>query len=64
MKLLSYYKTKYLIFPFLRSGVEANRGVEFRNSTRNASRIQRMFLLGTLLRSSDPQFYYIIKKYL
>ena len=33
---------KYLlkfIFPFLRSGVEAKRGVEFCHSTRNASRI-------------------------
>ena len=33
---------KYLlkfIFPFLRSGVEAKRGVEFCRSTRNASRI-------------------------
>ena len=35
---------KYLlkfIFPFLRSGVEATRGVEFCHSTRNASRIQQ-----------------------
>ena len=34
-------KIKYLftfIFSFLRSGVEAKRGVEFRHSTRNASR--------------------------
>ena len=35
---------KYLlkfIFPFLRSGVEAKRGVEFCHSTRNASRIRQ-----------------------
>ena len=35
---------KYLlkfIFPFLRSGVEAKRGIEFCPSTRNASRIQQ-----------------------
>ena len=34
---------KYLlrfIFPFLRFGVEAKRGVEFCHSTRNASRIR------------------------
>ena len=37
-------KMKYLfkfIFPFFRSGVGAKRGVEFRQSTRNASRIRR-----------------------
>ena len=36
---------KYLlkfIFPFLRSGVEDKRGVEFCHSTRNASRFGRM----------------------
>ena len=35
---------KYLlkvIFPFLRSGVEVTRGVEYCHSTRNASRIQQ-----------------------
>ena len=35
---------KYLlkfIFPFLRSGVEVQRGVEFCHSTRNASRIRQ-----------------------
>ena len=35
---------KYLlkfIFPFLRFGVEAKRGVEFCHSTRNASRIRQ-----------------------
>ena len=35
---------KYLlkfIFPFLRSGVEAKRGIEFCHSTRNASRIRQ-----------------------
>ena len=35
---------KYLlkfIFPFLRSGVEVKRGVEFCHSTRNASRIRQ-----------------------
>ena len=35
---------KYLfkfMFPFLRSGVEAKRGVEFRHSARNASRIRK-----------------------
>ena len=38
----SLEEMKYLlIFPFLRSGVEAKRGVEFRHSTRNASRTQR-----------------------
>ena len=30
-----------LIFPFLRSGVKAKRGVEFCHSTRNASRIRQ-----------------------
>ena len=37
-------KMKYLlkfIFPFLRSGVEAKLGVEFRHSTRIAFRFQR-----------------------
>ena len=29
------------IFSFLRSGVEAKRGIEFRHSTRNAPRIRR-----------------------
>ena len=29
------------IFPFLRSGVEVKRGVEFCHSTRNASRIRQ-----------------------
>ena len=36
-------EVKYLfkfIFPFLRSGVETKRGVEFCHSTRNASRIR------------------------
>ena len=36
--------TKYLftfIFSFLRFGIEAKRGVEFRHSTRNASRIRQ-----------------------
>ena len=33
-------KEKYLVVLFLRSGVEARRGVEFRHSTCNASRIQ------------------------
>ena len=35
---------KYLlkfIFPFLRSGLEAKRGVEFCHSTRNASKIRQ-----------------------
>ena len=35
---------KYLfkfIFPFPRSGVQAKRSVEFRHSTRNASKIRR-----------------------
>ena len=32
---------KYLIFSFLRIGVETKRGVEFRHSTRNAFRNQR-----------------------
>ena len=35
---------KYLlkfIFPFLRSGVEAKRGIEFCHSTRKASRIRQ-----------------------
>ena len=37
-------KMKYLfkfIFPFLRSGVKAKRGVEFRHSIRNAFRIRQ-----------------------
>ena len=37
-------KTKYIftfIFSFIRSGVEAKRGVEYRHSTRNASRTRR-----------------------
>ena len=29
------------VFSFLRSGIEAKRGIEFRHSTRNASRIRR-----------------------
>ena len=29
------------IFPFLRSGVDAKRGVEFRHSARNASTVRR-----------------------
>ena len=33
---------KYLIISFLRSGVEAKRGVEFRYSLRNASRIRQI----------------------
>ena len=37
-KLNIYFK---FIFPFLRSGVEAKRGVEFCQSTRNASRIRQ-----------------------
>ena len=48
--------TKYLlkfIFPFLRTGVEAKRGVEFRHLIRNASRIRRkvgnsVLILGSL----------------
>ena len=32
---------KYLIYSFLRSGVEAKRGVDIRHSTCNVSRIQR-----------------------
>ena len=32
-------KIKYLLFSFLRSGVEVKRGVESRHSSRNASRI-------------------------
>ena len=32
---------KHLIFSIHRSGVEAKRGVEFRHSIRNASRIRR-----------------------
>ena len=34
-------KMKYLIFSFLRSGIEARRGVYFHHSTQNASRIRR-----------------------
>ena len=34
-------KVKYLIFLFSRSGDEIKRGVEFRHSTSNASRIRR-----------------------
>ena len=37
----THYSMKYLIFLFLRSVVEAKRGVEFRHSTRNASMISR-----------------------
>ena len=44
------------IFEFLRSGVEAKRGVEFRHSTRNASRgtecVNTRFPLPTLLYAS------------
>ena len=39
---------KYLIFSFLRSGVEAKRVIEFRQSTRNAFRIRRMVTSGVL----------------
>ena len=37
-------KMKYLfkcIFPFILSGIKANRGIEFRHSTRNAFKIRR-----------------------
>ena len=43
---------KYLlkfIFPFLRSGVEAKRGVEYSHSTRNASRIRQKVGNGSVL---------------
>ena len=42
---LNLYFLKF-IFPFLRSGVEAKRGVEFRHSTRNALRIRRIIRNG------------------
>ena len=45
----SLEETKYLfkfIFPFLRSGVEAKRGVEFCHSTRNPYRIRRKVGIG------------------
>ena len=38
----SLEEIKYLIFSFLRSGLEAKRGVEFCRSTRTASRIREM----------------------
>ena len=36
-----FEEMKYLFFSFLRSGVEAKSGVEFRRLTRNASGIRR-----------------------
>ena len=69
---------KYLlkfIFSFLRSGVEAKRGVEFCHSTRNASRIRQevgteclntSFPLPTLLRAgySVKLIYFLIFLYI
>ena len=40
---------KYLIFSFLRTGVEAKRGVKFRHSTHNASRIRCKIRSGSIL---------------
>ena len=44
---------KYLIFAFLRSGKEAQRGVEFRHSTRRASRIGREVGNGSVLMRTE-----------
>ena len=61
-------KKKYLIFSFTRSGNEANRGNEFRHSTRNPSRIPRKVgncrvLNGTESKHEVPRFPLLILFY-
>ena len=44
---------KYLIYLFPRSGNEANRGVEFRHSTRYSFRIRRKVQTGSVLMETE-----------